>query len=321
MPWFQANPSKKQWGWHWRMNAFDPEKMVEGRREIASHYYPTLGPYDSGDSAVVTYHLKLMKAAGVDGVIIDWYGLSDLYDYPLIHLNTQTLFPIAESLSLKVGICYEDQTVSRLVEAKKITPAHRVDNARHELDWVAKNWFSRPNYLRLGGKPVLLSFGNDGLTDAEWEAVLSPQVGKVIYLSEHRRRFCASGGFDWPIPQRGLSQLDAFDEARKVWPVSMPVAFPRFHDIYRAGKAQIGYDQIDDNSGKTFATTLARALRSGAPLVQIATWNDWGEGTGIEPTREFGFRDLETIQRLRKSILDPRFHADPKALMIPPPIR
>ena len=29
---------------------------------------------------------------------------------------------------------------------------------------------------------------------------------------------------------------------------------------------------------------LDRALRSGAPLVQIATWNDFGEGTAIEPT-------------------------------------
>lgn len=34
-------------------------------------------------------------------------------------------------------------------------------------------------------------------------------------------------------------------------------------------------------------------------MVQIATWNDWGEGTGIEPTVEFGNRDLLTIQRLR----------------------
>ena len=316
MPWFEADPRQKRWGWHWRMNVFDPEKIVGGKREIASHYYPTMGPYDSGDPAIVTYQLRLMKAAGIDGIIVDWYGLSDLYDYPLIHRNTQALFSLTEPLGLKVGICYEDQTIPRLVEAKKISIANRVDYAVRELDWLAKNWFPRRGYLRLNGKPVLLSFGNDGLTDAEWETALTRQRGKVIYLSEHRRRPCADGGFDWPIPQRGLAQVEAFATARKGWPVSMPVAFPRFHDIYAQGKAQPSYGRIDDDNGRTFATTLERALRSGAPMVQIATWNDWGEGTGIEPTHEFGFRDLETIQQLRRAIIDPHFVVRPDALRI-----
>jgi hypothetical protein len=31
----------------------------------------------------------------------------------------------------------------------------------------------------------------------------------------------------------------------------------------------------------------------------MVTWNDFGEGTAIEPTREYGFRDLHLIQDLR----------------------
>jgi acetyl esterase/lipase len=34
-------------------------------------------------------------------------------------------------------------------------------------------------------------------------------------------------------------------------------------------------------------------------LIQIATWNDYGEGTVIEPTRDRGYRALELIQRER----------------------
>jgi hypothetical protein len=30
-------------------------------------------------------------------------------------------------------------------------------------------------------------------------------------------------------------------------------------------------------------------------IIQIATWNDWGEGTVVEPSREFGYRDLELV--------------------------
>ena len=40
------------------------------------------------------------------------------------------------------------------------------------------------------------------------------------------------------------------------------------------------------------------ALQSNSELIQIATWNDYGEGTMIEPTKEFAYRYLERLQRL-----------------------
>ena len=50
MPWYEAKPVSGAWGWHWTMNHFDPERSdATGRREIASHYYPLIGPYDSAD--------------------------------------------------------------------------------------------------------------------------------------------------------------------------------------------------------------------------------------------------------------------------------
>jgi len=42
-------------------------------------------------------------------------------------------------------------------------------------------------------------------------------------------------------------------------------------------------------------------------VVQVATWNDFGEGTIVEPTREYGFRDLGIIQDLRRQYLDASF--------------
>src|SRR5262249_43986644 len=158
-----------------------------GKRAIASHYSPLIGPYDSGDPAVVEYHLLLMKLAGIDGVIVDWYGLSDLLNYPVIHRNTAALFPAAERLGLKVGLCYEDQTIPRLVDAGKLAKQDRVKHARGELAWLRRNWFAEPSYLKLDGRPVLLSFGSDGVTDAEWEEVLPRGADVPFYLSEHRR--------------------------------------------------------------------------------------------------------------------------------------
>jgi len=46
-------------------------------------------------------------------------------------------------------------------------------------------------------------------------------------------------------------------------------------------------------------------MKSGAPIVQIATWNDYGEGTGIEPTAERGLRDLGVVRNRLRPEADP----------------
>jgi hypothetical protein len=317
MPWFTAKPRAPAWGWHWTMNTFDPEHKQGGKRRIASHYYPLIGPYDSGDPAVIEYHLLLMKLAGIDGLVVDWYGRTNHLDYPAIHRNTAGLFRPAARFGLRIAVCYEDQTIPQLVRAGILLAAGRVGHAREEIDWLRQNWFREPAYVTLGGKPLLLSFGRDGLTDREWEQVLADKGDAPVYLSEHRRRGAAAGTFDWPVPKEHPASLERYYEQVKDRPVAMPVAFPRFHDIYGEAKVRPSWGRIADDEGRTLVTTLRRALRSGAPLVQIATWNDWGEGTAVEPSAEFGYRDLEAVQRLRREVIDPDFEFGPEDLRLP----
>ena len=82
MPWYASKPIS----WHWTMDHFDPDALDDsGRRQIASRQYPAIGPYDSTDPALLAYHFLLMKVAGIDGVIIDWYGAEDVFDYASIN--------------------------------------------------------------------------------------------------------------------------------------------------------------------------------------------------------------------------------------------
>ena len=116
MPWYEGDPASKTWGWHWTMNAFKPNEEVNGRRQIASHFYPIIGPYDSGDAHVLECQLLQMKLAGIDGVIVDWYGLKNFRDYALLHRNTQRLVEQVTRLEMQFAICYEDQTITTLVD-------------------------------------------------------------------------------------------------------------------------------------------------------------------------------------------------------------
>ncbi len=307
LPWFEAKPHSPSWGWHWTMNAFDPERTAGGKRQIASQYYPLIGPYDSGDPHVLEYHLLLMKLAGIDGVIVDWYGRADFRDYAIVHRNTQLLFDQAGRLGMSFAVCYEDQTIPLLVEAGRIAEADRVQHAADEIDWLARHWFPLKGYVKLDGRPILLSFGQGGLREEEWTQCLGLSRSPAAYFSEHHRRSSAVGAFDWPVPQEGIAAIERFEKESRTWARAIPAAYPRFVDIYAEAKVHESWGRIDDQNGITFRTTLEKGLKSGNPLVQIATWNDWGEGTMVEPSVEFGFRDLECVQELRKRHLEPAF--------------
>jgi hypothetical protein len=299
MPWYTAKPFSDHWGWHWTMNKFDPELDTGGQTQIASKYHPIIGPYDSGDPDVLEYHLLLMKISGIDGVIVDWYGLTDYRDYAILNRNTTRMLEQCERLKMKFVICYEDQIVPALVEGNRIAASDRESHVVKELNWLGEYWFKSGSYVQFDNKPLLLSFGHTGLTQIEWKQCLSRLHAPVAYFSQDIRRDGAVGGFGWPAPNVGMAQVDHFLAESTNWPASIPAVFPRFHDIYKEAGVGDGYPQLQDDAGLTFQTTLQKAIRSRAKIIQIATWNDWGEGTQIEPSMEFGYRDLEYVHSVR----------------------
>ena len=48
------------------------------------------------------------------------------------------------------------------------------------------------------------------------------------------------------------------------------------------------------------------ACRLPMPMVQIVTWNDWAEATQVEPSQDFGHRDLKVCRRYSQLLKDLR---------------
>ena len=78
----------------------------------------------------------------------------------------------------------------------------------------------------------------------------------------------------------------------------MGVAYPGFDDFYAEGGAGASYFDIPYEGTGTLRRTLDLVRRHDADIdvLQLATWNDFGEGTMFEPTREFGFSFLTELQ-------------------------
>ena len=319
MPWYANKAVSGKWGWHWTMNHFNPDHVVDGRPEAASHYRPLIGLYDSSDPDVLEYHTLLMKLAGFDGVAIDWYGLEEYYDYAAIHANSQALIKALEKAHLKFTLVYEDQTVTQLIKGKVFKEEEAVAKGRQVLSWLDDNWFKRPSYLQLEKRPVLMVFGPQYYKDGDWPAMFDGLSAPPAFFTLMFKRGPAIGGFSWPTPQNGEAkswdELTQFGARSKSWTKKIEVAYPRFKDIY-GEVGQHSFPPIEDADGKTFRRTFDQAIASGAPIIQVATWNDWGEGTQIEPSVEFGYRDLETTQSYRRQT-DPSFKYTAEDLRLP----
>lgn len=309
MDWFQSKPINGKWGWHWTMNHFNPDIKLDGRRQIASHYYPLIGPYDSSDPNALKCQLMLIKMAGIGGIVVDWYGKDNYYDYADINKNLEELIPLVHEAGLRFAVCYEDHTVPIEIKGGVFSASQSVEHGQELLRWMQKHLFSQPDYLKIDGKPVLLTFGNPYYTSSQWTQIFSVLPVKPLYISESNRHEIAAsyGGFDWPIPEGGtkaaLKEQDAFYQRANKWPFTIAAAFPRFHDIYSQAGVSPSLGIVKGEDGDTYRTTLTKALQSRANVVQIVTWNDWGEGTQIEPSIEKGYQDLEITQQLSRKYL------------------
>jgi hypothetical protein len=299
MPWHQAPPFSKEYGWHWTMNHFDPAKG-----ELASRLHPLIGPYDNTDPDVLEYHTLLMKIAGIDGAILDWYGIDDVYDYAFVHKASQMFVDKLSRSKMKFGICYEDQTLPNLIKFGVTSDERSTAYGHKVLAWADKNWFKRPNYIKMKDRPALLVFGPQFFKPEQWTE-MREGMDIDVYGVMGPYDF-DNAGFAWPAPRetysKSIEETDSFYDRAK-GKLFIAGAYPRFMDVYKTAGLNYGHPEIDDRGGETFRSTLRQAIESGSPIIQIATWNDWGEGTVIEPSKEYGYRDLEQIQQMRRDLL------------------
>jgi glycoprotein endo-alpha-1,2-mannosidase len=302
MPWFQGKEISGYWGSHWKMANKNPDVIVDavtGKRQIASHYYPLIGPYDSKDPDVVEYQLLLMKYAGVDAVLIDWYGSHTLNDYRLNLNGTNAIIGKTDEVGLEFSVVYEEYTAG-VVEDN--TSKTAIAAAQEDMLYLESYYFSNEQYLELDNAPVLLTFGPRFFKQpSQWSEIFSRLSRKPKFLPLwNHGGFTGdtdNGEFSWVDFNPSLSELNSFYNKGPHVEILIGSAYPRFHDFYEEGGWGESYGYVDDQDGATLEATLLKAKERNAKYVQLVTWNDFGEGTVIEPTLDEGFSSLQAIQQ------------------------
>jgi hypothetical protein len=238
-----------------------------------------------------------MKYSGIDGILIDWYGTREKYDYPANRKNTEAIVKVLEKVGLNFAIVYEDQTVREDLEGEA-----QVTQAKADMKYLEDNFFSKSNYIKIGDKPLLMVFGPQEIkTPADWTNIFSAMKTKPSFvtlyghsnLANNADNKNASGEFIWV----DATSMETKYGVKDNFEVFFGGAYPGYKDFYKEGGwGESVLATIDHEDGALLKELFQMAKSKNVNNLQLITWNDFGEGTMIEPTKEFGYKFLNEIQ-------------------------
>jgi glycoprotein endo-alpha-1,2-mannosidase len=301
----------EMWGSDYADALHDPDRRLEdGRHDIAATAYPLTDVYDTSDPALIEYHFLLMRLAGIDGIVVDWDGRR-LNAYR--HEGLMAVLPYLERYHLKLILCFEEWCG---YWPKGTYPDRRaeINAAREEIRYLMDTFVNTPIYGTVGGKKPVIIFRkipDQWFSADEWEQQLAPLItdnGGVLLIDTDpasRLAQVSDGTYFWI---GGFSKnVSTLQHCEKVYRdfLAAPGTSLRTQPPFRFGSAHPAFNDTPvwgwgdgpriapDYEGRRFQLTWELSISNAVDLVQLVTWNDWNEGSAIEPADTYGYRYLE----------------------------
>jgi len=293
-----VDPGGASW-WHWNDEEF-PNPTPSGYTGTNA---PTLGLYDSSDPDLIETHFTMAKEAGIDAFICTWWGSGGRED-----INFNNLFQMAENLSTSIKLCpYFETNQLRYNNESDISKI--IEDISSEVKYILGKYSDSPYFFKERGKPVIFFYTTALFNPLIWNKIISnikneydcTLIADVAAVSEPRTELFSS--FDgvhiynptWTIDTlRGLT--------------GDPSTFGSIADNYRSMALTCrsynkicalttipGYDDrvirdpgilIERENGDTYDYLWDKCLVG--DWVLITSFNEWHEGTDIEPSEEYG---------------------------------
>ncbi|MCU1311345.1 MAG: hypothetical protein JWO20_2470 [Candidatus Angelobacter sp.] len=235
--------------------------------------------YKSNDPIQVQKQVEDMQSRGIEGAILAWYGAGSNME----NLTAPLLRQQAEAHpGFTFAIMVDQGTIQW--NSMGLSPT---DALIYHLNYVAQNYYPSPAYMRMNGRPVVFEFGLEAWP-IDWARVVSSVQGNPTFIFRNPGGFThlfTSGAYSWG-PAGGLSYTDYFLKIAAL-NATVPVygdGSKGFNDVLASWSAN---RVVDQQCGQTWLNTLAETGKfysstKQLPYLQVATWNDYEEGTSIE---------------------------------------
>jgi len=278
---------------------------------LPNHRQPT-PPYLATDPAAINRQITAARNMGIDSFIVDWYGpatglaLNNEADRAFIDRATQTLFAQAQAVpDFRVALMYDYGAL------RYVTGTQRTERMINDLNYAIATYLTHTAYLTYEDQPLLFLFPYDDVMPAvrleEVTHAISLANVSLIYRNPTTDTTIlpyVDGFFAWVQPTAydawqpdgsdwGDGYLDWFYRtmAEPTLPynemLTVGAVWPGFNDSLAPWRSWLPRF-IARREGRTWDDTWDLAITHQPPLVQIVTWNDWEEGTAIEPDESHG---------------------------------
>lgn len=305
------------YAWYWGDGGYGRHTL----RPWLEHtpYTPELGQYDSRNEDIINQHIEWAVEHG-----INWFILTNGAPGSRLDRNIQDVFLHAELIdeidwSLTTGFDHFPVTVDD-GRTDMDSPGNR-DRLRRWFEHFEDNFFHDPNYLYLDGRPVLFDFSTPSLA-GDIEGAFEEAKAAIDtdpYIVANPRLFWAPPATEPSTAYDAIKKYSTLQSdgdytgfpAELGWKSREWLFRSKYHDMDYIPTVMPGYnDQEIDWAGRTkhpimdlspeeFREVCQQALKYVDPdleAVVITSWNEFPEGTSIEPAEEYGHTRLEIVK-------------------------
>lgn len=288
---------------------------------------PLLGWYREGDPEVADWHIKWAVEHGIRFFLYDWYW--DRGRRHLEHALHDGLFHARYQNLIKFCLLYANHNPQG---------SHSPEDFEKITQFWIENYFKRPNYLTIEGKPVVVMFSSQNPARDMGTEKVKPTFDRMrqicrsaglkgLYLVACINNstnllqkmkdwgYDAVSGYNWPRANMTPAETAAnrapfatcIDGYRQAWnEIAKANILPLIPPVSGGWDARPWHGEATlVRTGRT-PELFERHLRDckkfldqrNQKMLFIEAWNEWGEGSYIEPHREFGFGYLEAVRKV-----------------------
>ncbi len=277
-PWYGTPSVDGKWI-HWNQLAHVPPG------DVASSFYPARGPYSSRDPAVMAEQMKQLREARVGVISVSWWGQGSIEDAAL-----PSLFVYAEAAGIKVTFHmepYQGQTAASIGA---------------DIHYLLARYGSSPALFRASiatsgdsstsARPVFYLFGSSKLPFADLRSAISSLRGtaedSIVLVHSPKAISATRVGADGVYTYDAIASPEALAglvaDCKAANLICSPSVAPGFDN---REAVSTGIQVVDRQNGARYDSMWQAVLDAGARWVSVTTFNEWHEGTEIEPATAF----------------------------------
>ena len=303
-PWY-GNPRTDNSYEHWNHQQSvrkGEAKNYPGGEDIGADFYPKLGCYSSNSNDDLNAHMQMLRRSQVGVISTSWWGKNSYTDKAVPRL-------LDAATNHDIKVCFHIEPF----------PGRNAQTTRDAIVYIIDKYGSHPALYRYGKdnpRPMFYIYDSYLTAAKQWKTVLSPDGTQTIrntrydsvviglWVKEHEQAFMKEGHFDGYYT---YFATDGFTYGSTIenWPeladwaqqnnkLFIPSVGPGYVDLRIRPWNNV--NTRDRRNGAYYDREFAAAIAVNPQIVSITSFNEWHEGSQIEPAvpkkiPDFKYRD------------------------------